>query len=109
MLILRDAGSAVIDLDTQRLCAPATADDHLSMLRVAHGIEDQVEQNPFQHDGIAAHPGSARYHPQRELLFERRPRKSRLDPREHASDRKLRNVWSNGAGIELGDIQERSE
>src|SRR6266436_6235812 len=68
-LVLWNSRTAVVYLDVQGGAAPATADDHAADGGVADGIGDQVEQDTLQEDRIAAHPGAARYQPERQFFF----------------------------------------
>src|SRR3712207_231272 len=60
LLVLRDSHSAVADIDAQPGAAAATADHHSTLRRVAHGVGDQVQQDAFEQNKVAANPGAAR-------------------------------------------------
>ena len=74
-------------------------------LGVAHGVGDQIEQDAFEQDEVAADPGATRYDPQPQTVFARRGRERRLDPFEQMIDREFRDAGSEHASVELGDIQ----
>src|SRR5262245_37876211 len=68
-LVLRNSRTAIPDFDADLLAAVPTSDHHAARGRVTHRIGHQVQDDPFEQDRIAADPGAARYHAERQSLF----------------------------------------
>ena len=56
LLILRNAGTTIPYFDTQHFTAPTTSDDDPATQCIAHCIGYQIEQYPFEQQGVAPHP-----------------------------------------------------
>src|SRR5947209_19175763 len=68
VLILRDAGSAVPDLDAQPIAPLAATDNDTARAAVADRVRHQIEYDPLQKDEIAAQPSAAAHHAQQQAL-----------------------------------------
>src|SRR5262245_20583853 len=55
-VVLGNAGTAIPYFDAQHFAAPTTSDNDSAAQCVAHGIGYQVEQYPFEQQGVAPHP-----------------------------------------------------
>src|ERR1700686_3648483 len=108
-LIFRDADAAVPHLDAERVAAATATDHDASADGVANRVGYQIEENAFEEDEIAADEGSARNRPQPQALFSCRRRECHFDTLEQVVNRELRNAGRDYAGVELGNIQERTE
>src|SRR5262245_61143152 len=71
LVIVRNAGTGVPDFDTQHLAAPATSDDDPAMQCIAHGVGYQIEHDPFEQQGVAAHPRITSHDAQAQAFFSR--------------------------------------
>src|SRR5882672_12885622 len=58
-LILGNAGTAIPYFDMQHFTAPTTSDDDSAPQCIAHSIGYQIEQYPFEQQGVAPHPSIA--------------------------------------------------
>jgi hypothetical protein len=61
-LILWNSWSAVADFNPQRIPANPASYDNSSTLGIADRVGDQVQQNAFKQDNIAADPGAVAGH-----------------------------------------------
>src|SRR5205085_11275833 len=82
VLILWNPAAGVPHLDSHRLAAVAAANNQATVRGVAHRIGHQVEQDAFEQDKVAAHPGIARDDSQRQALFPGGAREGGLDSLE---------------------------
>src|SRR5262245_23261417 len=57
LLILGNAGTSIPYFDPQRFTAPTTSHDDPAPQCIAYGIRYQIEQYPFEQQGVAPHPG----------------------------------------------------
>src|SRR6266481_4268446 len=57
LVTLGNARTAIPYFDTQHFTAPTTSDDDPALQCIAHGIGYQIEQYPFEQQGVAPHPG----------------------------------------------------
>src|SRR6516162_2392957 len=65
LLILRNPGSGIPNLDTQIDTPLAATDDHAATASVAYRIRNQIENDALQQDEVAAYPGTAGNNAQR--------------------------------------------
>src|SRR5260370_41662566 len=94
LLILRNARTAIRYFDTQFFTAPTTSDDDPATQGIAHGIGYQIEQYPFEQQGVASHPTLTPYAAQTQAFVSRRliqPPLSFLHPTRNPESHKL---WS---------------
>src|ERR1700730_9298386 len=56
-VILGNAGTTIPYFDTQHFAAPTASDDDPATRCIAHGIGNEIEQYPFEQQGVASHPG----------------------------------------------------
>ena len=106
VLILRNAVPAVPHLYAQLRAAPAAANHDPAADRIGDCIGHQIQQNPLQQDGVAAHPGAVRHDPEREPIFACRCRESALGPLEQMRDRKVGDSGCQHQGVEFGNVQQ---
>ena len=75
------------------------ADYDSTSLGVAHGVGDQIEQDAFEQDEVAADPSPTRYHAQSQTVFARSGHEGGLDPFEQVIDREFRDAGSEHASV----------
>jgi len=70
-LILRNAGAGIANIDAQLRNAEPATHHYTAARRVAHGVAQQIEQDAFEQDGIAAHPRATWHDAQPKALLVR--------------------------------------
>src|SRR5262245_7631470 len=108
-LLFGNSEPAIPDFDAQRRVSETAANNDAAVGGVADRIGDEVQQNPFQQDEVAAYRCPAWHDPQGQALLMRRPRKRRLYSVQELAGRKLGEVRAQHVGIELGNVEERIE
>ncbi|CCC99124.1 protein of unknown function [Azospirillum baldaniorum] len=108
-LVGGDADARVRHLDAQHHAAPPAAQKHPARRRVAHRVVEQVAQQPFQQDGVAADLRLERAHPQLQPLGGRARAIVGFQPLHHLGHREGRHVGRHDPGVEPGHVQQRVE
>ena len=108
-LTSRDADAGVRHLDSQPIAAAAGTDHDAAALRIAHRVGNQIEQDALQQEAIAAHPGGAGQDAQTQRFRAGIGGEHILQLAQQRIDRKRGDVGLDGAGIELGDVEQRVE
>src|SRR3984893_646805 len=109
LVSLRDAGTTIPYFDTQHFTAPTTSHDDSAVQCIAHGIGYQIEQYPFEQQGVAPHPSIAWHNAQAQAFFSRRLIKCCLNFLQQTRNREFNDFGRKDPGIELGNIQQRIE
>src|SRR5581483_2962427 len=109
LLVCRNAAASIAYVDAQLSSLAAASHHYAAGLRVAHGVGDEIEQDPLKQYRIAAHPGPAPHDVQSEPFVAGRGGERRFHALQDAADREIRDAHLDGTGIELRNVEKRVE
>ena len=102
-----DADSGVQDLDAQRSCAPAAADQNFAALGVLQRVRKQVADHLLEQARSGVYRKAARDHAQVKSLRLRMIGELVPQPLQQTVDREIDHLGADGAGFDLVDVEQR--
>ena len=103
-------GPRVPHLERDRVAAaPARADHHAALRRVAQRVGDEVAQDALQQHGVRAHREARRHDREPEVALDRLGREIVGEPVEQRIEEEGARLRGHRAGLQLGDVEERGK
>ena len=109
LLGFRYPRARVPHLDGEAPPLAAAAQQHAAFLGVADGVGEEVLDDPAQHLGVAVDPGAGRYHHQVEAAVLGHHLELGAQRADDVGQREVGAPRGEGAGIELGDVEQGAE
>ena len=106
---MRDTNAGIVDVDTQVLATPSTADQDASLRGVFDGVRDQVLDQTTQQPSIGADHQSTGHKREFEPFRRCERRELELNLPQHFIDTEIGEFRPHCPGIKTRHIQERAE
>ena len=104
-----NAGAGVPHLDGESAGMPSTAQQHPTLLGVTNGVGEEVLHDTAQHLRVAVDPGGGRHHHQVEATILGHHLELGTQRPDDIGQGKVAAPWGEGAGIQLGDVEQGAE